>query len=716
MTETKKKGAKKKAQSVPDERPAWMIGNPFYDGLEGYPLGQYFKEFRGDAPKSPQFEEMERLHRAKATPEEFPEEWAHMERIKEITRAQFKGSTSWKHYDARGNYYPKEREKGDYWDNWDYSIVTYYEHYYNRPDEWTVNYYLSEISEISKINDLAESLINEVTALIHEKHPELLDLARAQIEAYIKRDRAVGMDASLFWTDTLEDMTEELEIIGLARGYAEWMTIQRVGETRDLETYINQCIEEIRDEASKEADALFYWETGHPELIPDDMADYIKELEAEREGLRTEGKETEAPTDHTETKARKEAKREPPKNTKTTLEMAKIHPFQKPKNDLVPHDYFSLKVGTPAIVQAYLEDFTKLEGRFIYRKEQKDAHGKIIKSPIKNKITITNLEGELTSEDMALTSAIASLQKERNPEGYRNKDLEAPLYVSENELLKYYYNLEGKEPSPEQKAWLSKWIERKATHRVEIDFRETLREYPELEPILSRNFPDGQTHAGIIGDYDLPSRYEYSKNARKTKRTNEDGTITEDQEYTKWYYFPRYPITIYYSLVLNQSSLLDSSFRETPTLREGGKDENGKIALSPRVINRLDEMKKEGLNLWKIKDGTRYISLNKSPDFPKMKWVILSRIEALTSDPQSRIRRAGAFNLDLDEMALQIWGECSLSADRDHRRYMMTYLIYLMNNPKSLIYDIKPIKKGKKKAQSVRIELKPLEIPKENKG
>ena len=751
MTETKKKGAKKKPQGQPIERTRET--NPIYQGT------YTFKEYLEDAREGrfTTHERLEFITRFMSLP---PEERDRLEYIDREAKAQYNGPTSW--------------DVGELYDIPEYLTgnlngLDYYRTFYELPDPEAIAKRLEQINAMAEYMGVKDQIYRMVKEAVNERYPQYIEAVRkwtAQIERTrlgITKESEELKEALIRTSDTvtyvypgdtdldtpiknsIDRINKEAEILGtltplkydeLAKD-KDMAKVLEALESQLSEDTFNQDFEAFRmahpGEGYRDAIVRIMWGMIWETILYGGAPDYIinapKVLKGECENAvrgalfqQRHLKENledyrayingEASEDHTEPKGETLT----PEETKTTMEMARLHPFEKPKADMVPHDYFSLKVGTPAMVQAYLEDFSKLEGRFTYRKEHKDAHGKVIKSTIRNKITITNLEGELSAEDMALTSAIASLQRERNPEGYKNKDLDAPLYVSENELLKYYYGLEGKEPTKEQKAWLSNWIEKKAGHRVEIDFRETLREYPELGDILSRNFPDGQTHAGIIGDYDLPSRYEYSRNPRKTKRTNEDGTITEDYEYTKWYYFPRYPITTYYSLVLNQSSLLDASFRETPTLREGDRDEYGRITLSPRVINRLDEMKEDGLNLWKIKDGVRYISLNKSPDFPKMKWVILSQIEALTSNPQSRIRRAGAFTLDLDDISYQIWGNCSKSSEGDHRRYVMTYLIYLMNNPKSLIYDLHPIKKGKKQAQSVRIELKPEEIPKESEA
>ena len=753
MTETKKKVPKKKGQDTPPPKERTRETNPIYQGP--YTLKEYLED-----AKAGQFTthgRMDFITRIMTLP---PEERKRLDYIDEQAKASYEGPTSW--------------DVGDIGDIPEYFTgnltgLDYYRTFYELSDPEAIAKRLGQIKAMANYMESKNLIFTEIREAVNERHPGYIETVNkwatqiektrlgvtreseelrevlvnmsdaalcttpedtdldAEIDAYI-RESTERIRAKTIVLETLtalsyediakdEDFSKALEplesklsedvynqdfeafrlahpgesyrdaIIRILRGMI-WGILNYGGDIESTFNDPNVLMLEIGNAVN--------FAMSQQRMLKDNLEDYKAYINGESAADQVESVGQEST----------------PEETKTTMEMAKIHPFQKPKKDMIPHDYFSQKIGTPDITQAYLDDFTRLEGQFTYRRERKDAHGKVTKPRIRNKITITNLEGELTAEDMALTSAIASLQRERNPEGYENKDLSAPLYVSENELLKYYYGLEGKEPTPEQKAWLSNWIEKKATHRVEIDFKETLKEYPELGVILSRNFPDGQAHAGIIGDYDLPSRYEYSRNPRKTKRINKDGTITEDYDYTKWYYFPRYPITTYYSQVLNQSSLLDSSFRETPTLREGDRDDNGRIILNPRVINRLDEMKKDGLNLWKIKDGVRYISLNKSPDFPKMKWVILSKIEGLTSDPQSRIRRGGALTLDLDDLSNRIWGKCSSSSDRDHRRYMMTYLIYLMNNPKSLVYDIHPIKKGKRQAQSVRIELNPEELPK----
>lgn len=662
-----------------------------------------------------------------------PEEKKRLVEIDKEAKRLYSGPTEW-----------EIGTLGDIIEYWPGNIsgIDYYEDYYELSDQDAIAKRLDKLEEMARFMDFGNSRYQELRKEA-EKRPELkkamddrtvrLSKLSLDVPDSDQELKEILIDAIDYVYPPIEETIDynaiiDREIKAIKRDIEKIEAVIKLGSLEDLRkgpyTPVVDCIDEIlteeiyRDdfgpfrashennrgiEDAKERIArhtiYILLDSGlDPVKNQDDVikiTQSIVDLAIEEQGYKS-GKWEDPAHPMTEDEA---LKQEAP----TTMGMSKEHPYWAPDKIVVPHDRYSMSVKGPSI-QTSLDE--ALIGVYPYRNERIEK-GKIIPK-IETKIKFLNAKHEPTTEDQALASTIASLQKTRNPQAYRDRSLDAPLFISENELLQCYYGLEKKEPDKAQKDWLFKWTQDKAIERVEMDFSQIIKEYPEVGNVLDRNFPNGQKHAGIKGDYNLPSTYDLSKNPRKSKKENKDGTIIEEYDYTRWYYFPKFPLTIYFGMVLNQSSLLDSSLRDTPTLKESDIS-------NPRVKHRLELLENEGYKLWKIKDGARYISLNKSPDFPRMKWTILSEIEGLTADKNSYANKTGFIQMDPDEIALRVWGECPKSSKSDHKRYIMTYLVYLMNNPNSKVQDIELYTNKKRKTQ-IKITLKPKRITEETEN
>ncbi len=393
---------------------------------------------------------------------------------------------------------------------------------------------------------------------------------------------------------------------------------------------------------------------------------------------------------------------------RSTLEMAKLNPFQEPKYDIITRDKYTRSYGTRKVRERCLSGNGTVKGRSVYR-NQKTVDGEIIKG-ISTTIVVKNLNGgELSAEDMSLLSDIAALQLAHEKEAVRKGEPVTPLKISEGKLLSYRYGVRKMEATRAQKEEQFNRIVSLAGRVVEIDISNMLEEYDDLRARMDSMFPPGQVHDGVIGGNEIVIKYERSRNPRPSKILNEDGTETEEYEKTIWYIFKSYPLSILYSRLVNQVSLVDPSLKKTPTLYEHAGRNGG--VLGGEAIKVLKRLEGNGTDLWKgkEKDGkkaNRYISLNKSREFPTLKWAVLSEIEAKTADRNSKIVRAGRFTMDVDEILEKVWPDAPSSSRTGHVHNLLTYLVYLINNPDYKVQDIIPVRKGKKQADHVIIVLR----------
>ena len=303
----------------------------------------------------------------------------------------------------------------------------------------------------------------------------------------------------------------------------------------------------------------------------------------------------------------------------STLEMARQNPFPEPTYDIITRDKYTRSFGTKAMRQECLKGV--IEGDSVYR-NAKEIDGKLIEE-IASRITVKNLNGrELSADDMSLLSDISALQKAHEEEIDRKGGPMTPLKISEGKLLSYRYGVKKMEATKEQRDELFDSIVALAGRVVEIDVSELLKEYPDMKARMDSMFPPGEIHDGKFGGNELEFRYDLSRNPRPSKIESEDGTRTEEHEVTRWYTFKRYPLSVVYSKLVNQVSLVSSELRKTPTLYESRED--GENVLSDEAIQVLKKLERKGVDLWKgkkDKDGKkthRYISLNKSREFPTL--------------------------------------------------------------------------------------------------
>lgn len=387
----------------------------------------------------------------------------------------------------------------------------------------------------------------------------------------------------------------------------------------------------------------------------------------------------------------------------TTFDMGKAYPSVNPTKYVLGHDRFFKDAGTDAFHGIFEDRFNKgLYGKVTVQNERK-AEGK---PAVKIKLRYDGREPDVI--DMATMNAIASMQREADPASYRDKMFRpAPdLWMSENDLLRYRQALPGYEPTEADREDLYERLRSLSGSILMANMEDYLKDHPEAREVLDRNLPPNET-TQEMGTNVLQFYVKTSKNTRPTKIEEADGSIKEEYRKTRYYHFVTYPLPLYFGRVQGQSSLLDSRLLQTPEMLEQGKD--AEKVLNRRTVEKLDELSREGCDLWKKKkDGTRYISLSKVKDLSGMRWAILSDIWSHTADKHSGPRRANALTLDFDKLIKQIWKECAPSTRTDRTRYMITYLVYLMDKPheESRVYDFKIVRAGKR-IQKVIIQLEP---------
>lgn len=391
------------------------------------------------------------------------------------------------------------------------------------------------------------------------------------------------------------------------------------------------------------------------------------------------------------------------KSEMTTFDMGKAHPSVNPTKYVLGHDRLFKDTGTDAFHGIFEDRFNKGQyGKVTIRNERKTEG----KPAVSIKLRYDGREPDVI--DMATMNAIASMQREADPASYRDKRFRpAPdLWMSENDLLRYRQALPGYEPTEADREDLYERLRSLSGSILMANMEDYLEDRPEEREVLNRNLPPDET-TQEVGTNVLQFYVKTSRNTRPTKIEEADGSIKEEYRKTRYYHFVTYPLPLYFGRVQGQSSLLDSRLLQTPEMLEQGKD--AEKVLNRRTVEKLDELSLEGCDLWKRKkDGTRYISLSKVKDLSGMRWAILSNIWSHTADKHSGPRKANALTLDFDKLIKQIWKECAPSTRTDRTRYMITYLVYLMDKPheESRVYDFKIVRAGKR-IQKVIIQLEP---------
>jgi len=683
MTETKKKVPKKKGQGDDfDNRPAWMIGNPLYNGLDGYTLGQYLKESRGYAPKSPQFSVMERLFNAVVTPENFPQEYEHMTRIKEAVRSSFKGSTYWEHYDYIGNYYPSKGE-GDYWDHWDYSLMTYYELYYNRPDEWTIKEYLDKLTKKSEIKDQAEAYIPEVSKLIHEKHPDIVDVAKAQIETYSREFGNISLSTNAaVWKELLGPVTLEREIIGLSLSYSEYVA-SKVEEPLPLKDYIEAYIDNMREESSIESEIYFYLDSKRPDLVPPGYEDIVEEYEQSLKDAAGGILDTYNP--HPEGQGGIKNQRIGP----TTLEVAKGYPIAPRNNLIVPHGGLSNEISHvrpdphKIIINPPRTDQLRLDGNFnhiLFNIPHNNKTGLKVMGDIQTPKGVI-----ITPRHQEIMSTIASVIIEKNPKVYTDGNV--PIkedQILETELIARAYGIKKENVTEEYKlSFRNDMLELKSALYIPKNWGELKKHNKLFRAAVERQFPNyGDNPRISLVDFDMADTM--------------DGKDSTSYRYV----IRRFPILDFMDIYNGMASRLRYSLLEAPAMPWDSIPE--KIQ---RFIETLEDHKNPSICLYKTKDGARYLPALQTREKSVYMYVILRELE--TNNNLSMIENKRYFPMDLNRIMDDVWREDKAAPNKmkvQRRTALLSYLVRLWinkeTNPSSSkeeaqIYGLTVLTKGR---------------------
>jgi hypothetical protein len=589
--------------------------------------------------------------------------------------------------------------------------VEYYRTMYELTDEEAITWRVGQIrDQAAKFEGWARTWAAVESAGKAEEYNGLM-ARRLELEAQIGFRAASDRKGTLmFWVDMLTEVLEDSE--GTQADAIEWeMEFQR-SVNRHLESLAGDdygalgldeakkaardCIEELLPKdvfearyrhpgGYEDAVARIYRDALSPTVwTGEDPRDLLKhpDLKKALEGSVSRAVEW---LDRMERRPMKDGRAARTGQAITTQAMAKRNPFMPPKLYMVPRDHASDIIGTLKTLKAYSDDRNVLEFDPYYRRESPG------RAEILNHITIRGCNGKIvTKKVLALSAVIGTLYWDKNKKHIDRGEPHEQVRVSENELLRLLYGKSDKECTQKQQDELSELMFYSMGLVVEIDASPLFRAYPETNDRLRQIWPEIPEEQRLTG--------RFYRNELYTDVVPETEDVHTGRK-TKWFDIKGMPMTMIYPWITGQWEKADKSLRETPKIAE--RD------LSSDAAELLDRLSAGKIDLWSGKEGGRYLYLSNTRELDVLMYVILSWIERMTADPTTKWNVKGEVDMDLDKIRAEIWsGEYDNKTKGRQKQYIIKYLVYLVNNPKSKISNIEVLSGGRSRMKTARLYLK----------
>ena len=662
MTETKKKGAKKKPQGQPIERTRET--NPIYQGT--YTIKEYLEDAREG-----RFTTRERIEFIQRFSMLGPEEWERLETIDTKAKAQYHGPTAW--------------EVGELFDVPEYlpgniTPLDYYRTFYELDDKEAVAKRLEQIQGMAEYMEVKDRVYHLVQRRINEAYPEYMETVREYTaliektrlgvtkeaeelkEAMIKTSDTViyvypGKDINLDdpIKDSIEGMRGQIEALKLLvplsyDELAQDKDLSRVLEALESllsEDTFNEEFQAFRlaheGEGYRDAIVRIMWGMVWQNMTIGGAFDYIinnpdmlkrqcesainsalfvqKSLKDDLETYRAyiTG---EAPTDHTETKERKGP---------TTLEIARRNPNIPRTNVIVSHGPLTNELGHKThdkeIVQTKLTESKEFERMLLTLQHNRDAN-------ITIKHGIETLPGiTINAWHLTIMSAITSMIIERNPKAFYNGAWEfEPMDILETELIARCYGIDRKSVTKDHKEKFREDMKVIGSAWYRSDWGEYMAHNPVFRDTVNKAFPGTNGRVWIhLMDFDY---YE---------TPDENGFISLR------YKINRFPILDFLDINTGMASKLRYSIKEAPVIPWESVPDKIK-----GFIEDLATHKTPTIQLYKEdRDGKRYIPALQTREKSIFMDCILRELE--TYNRHGWIDNTKFFDMDLDRIYEDVW-------------------------------------------------------------
>ena len=385
------------------------------------------------------------------------------------------------------------------------------------------------------------------------------------------------------------------------------------------------------------------------------------------------------------------------------FDMGKLYPSRTPKYYLSSHDHFN-RLTAAEMLEHYDPEKGAWSHSLTYKrktmKEEALEYGIIIDTMDGGKV--------LTDDDKAVMQVIASMIAEQDPDSYKGGMWETtkPIVLSENDIIRISNAQPGKEVRQEDKDDLKR-LRNMGNAWTVIDYGAVIEKQPWVMDNLKKALPGwtppkGKKDTGRRKLQLMPHTALTTVNTNPTKIVNEDGTVEEERQETVWYRFTQYPMSACWGTPIGQRSEVNMDVWLTPKiweneLREGSKEPR----IRPEVIQACERMEASQVKILKKKGGVRYLQLTRVPR--RMRSILLTELEyKFANQKYLEEQLHGVVCVDLDEMHARIWPDSEdSSAKRDHKRYMITFILYYMNENPERVADMRLEGKGRSPAHMV---------------
>ena len=692
MTETKKKGPKKKSEPVRKKgtekgkselaKERTRATNPIYQGA--YTIKDYLRG--GREGHFTTHERLEFINRFIGIP---PEEKARLDRIDELAKGIYKGPTTW--------------ECGEIYDIPEYLTgnitgLDYYRQFYELDDNEAIAKRLEQIQAMADYMESKNIVFLEVKKAIGERHPEYMEALKERTALIEKTRLGVTKEAE----ELREDLARTSEtVIYQYPGAVDYDTpineaVQRLqGEIKTLKEITGVTYDELKantkgvililereiteDVFNQEFQAFrmahpgegyqdaivrvfrgavwdaFQWGIGdlNPDIAERTIIGAVQRAIAQQKRLKDNLEsyrvyiEGDGPTDH---KGPDQQIRGP-----STLIYAKTHPTPERKNAIVSHGPVTNEITrrnpNPAKIQLRLEgDYNKHFFKIIQNRETRTT----IKGHID---TVGNVR--LNTRHQTIMSTLASVLIERTPDAFYNGTLNAKEDILETELIARCYGIDKRNVTTEYKEQFRADMLALKGSLYTGEWADYMKENKAFREKIKREFPEyngnGRVKISLI-DYDM---YE----------------TLDAQGNSSWHYvINRFPILDYLDINTGMASKLRYSIKETPVILWDSVPEKIKASMDELATHKMPT-----IQLYKEdRDGKRYIPTLQTREKSVFMDCILRELEA--HNRYGWIDNTKYFDLDLNRIYEDVWGdtgEVSKKTKVERKTALISYIYRL---------------------------------------